>query len=216
MKAGVSLRKDQQVELPKKADHNDQEEVPSSGTCLGGKYHLLESGAKGQGSFGTVYVVQEKKSFRLYVAKVETIHRTLEHEINMLNLLSDPGHRTILPVQDARVMPGGLSWFTMPMVECNVWGYLKDNSLSPNSQKALFWQLMDGLAYIHERNIIHADVKPTNILYNPRVEHFFVSDFGAARKLPISREIKCDCAYTICYRPPELLDPRLSTGQVLR
>src|SRR5207247_1600267 len=42
-------------------------------------------------------------------------------------------------------------------------------------------QLLDGLSYLHRRNVIHRDVKPKNIILDAHREVVLI-DFGAAKK----------------------------------
>ena len=49
---------------------------------------------------------------------------------------------------------------------------------------------MKGLKNIHERDIIHLDLKPTNILVKDN--HYKLADFGLATFLPVVKEYERD------------------------
>ena len=46
--------------------------------------------------------------------------------------------------------------------------------------KAIFVDILDGLSFLHKRNIIHGNIKPTNVLYDKEME-FKITDFGFAK-----------------------------------
>ena len=65
---------------------------------------------------------------------------------------------------------------------------------------------MEGLAYCHDRNFLHRDIKCSNILMNNRGQ-VKLADFGLARlynaedkERPYTNKV-----ITLWYRPPELL-----------
>lgn len=53
-------------------------------------------------------------------------------------------------------------------------------SLSPRQVRAILMKALDAVAYIHERDVLHRDISPDNILLNGRNEPVLI-DFGAAR-----------------------------------
>lgn len=44
-------------------------------------------------------------------------------------------------------------------------------------------QVLDGLVYAHEEEVIHRDIKPANILLESKTRRALISDFGVAREL---------------------------------
>jgi serine/threonine protein kinase len=66
-------------------------------------------------------------------------------------------------------------------------------------------QLIDGINYLHESNILHRDIKGGNLLLN---KHGWlkVADFGLARVFYPGRDMSyTNRVVTLWYRAPELL-----------
>lgn len=87
-------------------------------------------------------------------------------------------------------------------------------SFSEKDAKTLFKSLVDGVTYLHERDIVHRDIKPENILLRDPCEDGNLSDgsslspavmcdFGFAKKLPKNGALKTDCG-TENYAAPEI------------
>uniref|UniRef100_A0A8D0FUR1 Cyclin dependent kinase 15 n=1 Tax=Strix occidentalis caurina TaxID=311401 RepID=A0A8D0FUR1_STROC len=66
------------------------------------------------------------------------------------------------------------------------------------------FQLLRGLAYIHQQHILHRDLKPQNLLISCLGE-LKVADFGLARAKTIPRQTYSSEVVTLWYRPPDVL-----------
>ena len=75
----------------------------------------------------------------------------------------------------------------------------------PNILLKLYsYQLLRALGYIQSLGICHRDIKPTNILIDPRNHSLKMCDFGSAKKLvPGDTNISYICSRY--YRAPELM-----------
>ena len=186
-------------------------EVPTEDMVYLGNVHRIVDHAHGKGSYGTVYKVLHTPSFRFLAAKVETVGTSLKHEIQMLSPLSHPN---LLPVLQSNFVPNGLSWFIMPFVETSLYTLLQKQALTINSQLGLALQLVDALSYLHSNNIVHCDIKPGNILCDMSTCNFFIIDFGLAVlwPMPTTSKRRCDEAYTMAFRPPELIETQNFTS----
>lgn len=67
---------------------------------------------------------------------------------------------------------------------------------------SLFEPILDGLAHVHQQNILHRDIKPQNI-YITREKKPVILDFGAARQLLTERSQSLTALITPGFAPPE-------------
>jgi serine/threonine protein kinase len=69
----------------------------------------------------------------------------------------------------------------------------------PEIIKKIIYQITFGLYFLHENNIIHYDIKPSNILINGPAK-ISICDFGSAFK-----KGENPSSFTLCYASPEFL-----------
>lgn len=83
----------------------------------------------------------------------------------------------------------------------------RDNSkaMNENFLKNISYQILSGLNYLHENNIIHRDIKLENILYDPRNNIVKIGDFGLSRQFDYDLSTQYTDVGTYPYKPPELL-----------
>lgn len=121
--------------------------------------------------------------------------------------LYDLQHPNIVKVHDL-FDENGTSYYTMDLVEGES---LRDRvkSRGPLPEKEvwpIFKQLLDALAYIHERHIWHLDLKPANVLVDAS-GHVTLIDFGASKVIDNDSDgtqaTSSALAYTPGYAPLE-------------
>src|SRR5512143_2709172 len=152
-----------------------------------GRYEILEQ--LGEGGMAMVYKARDTRLERFVAIKViridqfapnllDEILKRFEREAKALAMLSHP---YIVPVHDYGELEG-TPFLVMEYLPC---GTLKDRPAG-----AMPWQqavhtmlpIAQALAYAHEHNVIHRDIKPGNILLTEKGQPM-LSDFGIAKIL---------------------------------
>lgn len=62
----------------------------------------------------------------------------------------------------------------------------RSQDLSTSDLKLIIYNLLNAMASIHSHNIIHRDIKPTNVLIEPSTFEIKICDFGLSRTMPPS------------------------------
>lgn len=79
----------------------------------------------------------------------------------------------------------------------------KRKKMDENVAKCLFFQVIEGLGYIHSKNIIHRDIKLDNILLDGK-GNVKIADFGVS-KLVQKNEVMREHSGTPAYIAPEII-----------
>lgn len=151
-----------------------------------GKYKILRE--LGEGRMGWVYLATRADgSFRKLVAlkivkpgtDTDFILRRLRQERQVLALLNHP---FIAPLLDGGTIDG-LPYLVMDYIEGeSLYRYAAEQKLSINDRLRLFLKICEAVEYAHQNQVIHRELKPSNILVKndgtPRL-----LDFGVAKVL---------------------------------
>ncbi len=146
-------------------------------------------GVLGRGGMGVVYQARQITLDRFVAIKVlppgaedDEINFS-ERFIAEARSMARLSHPSIVHVHDFGATAEGLMYFVMEFVEgTNVEDVLAEKgSIPPKLAVHLMGQICDALGYAHEHNLIHRDVKPSNILVD-REGRVKVADFGLAQE----------------------------------
>ncbi|XP_063466811.1 serine/threonine-protein kinase Nek11 isoform X5 [Symphalangus syndactylus] len=182
-------------------------------TLIARRYVLQQK--LGSGSFGTVYLVSDKKAKRGEELKVlkeisvgelnpnETVQANLEAQ-----LLSKLDHPAIVKFHASFVEKDNFCIITEYCegrdLDDKIQEYKQAGKIFPENQIIeWFIQLLLGVDYMHERRILHRDLKSKNIFLKNNL--LKIGDFGVSRLLMGSCDLATTLTGTPHYMSPEAL-----------
>lgn len=87
---------------------------------------------------------------------------------------------------------------------CDYISQKEAGKLAEDQAQKLFKQILNGVEYIHSRNIVHRDIKLDNILTNKAGDHIVLGDFGLSNFLKPGQLLKTHCGSPE-YSAPEVI-----------
>ena len=167
--------------LKRKSSDDSQEYLINQ--ILFNKYKILQK--IGKGSFGHVYTCQSIYSHKLYAIKLEPIKRSnfLEEESLILTYLNTPRIPKVKLFGYSGVYMVLIMELLGPSLE-QLLNNLSNKKMSLRCVCNIAYQLISILETIHNNNIIHQDLKPSNINIgiNNKNKFLYLIDFGLAKK----------------------------------
>ncbi|KAM7536960.1 hypothetical protein Aperf_G00000068855 [Anoplocephala perfoliata] len=162
----------------------------------------------GEGSYATVYRGFSHLTNRVVAVKEIRINQeeglpfTAIREASLLKSLR---HANIVILHDIVHTKLTLN-FVFEYVDSDLSRLMEKNPRGLKSQNVqlLLYQLLRGLAYCHDRRILHRDLKPQNILVAANGE-LKLADFGLARAKSVPSHTYSHEVVTLWYRPPDVL-----------
>ncbi len=153
-------------------------------SALAGRYAIERE--IGHGGMAMVYLAHDIRHHRHVAVKVlrPEIAALLgtERFLREIEIAAQLNHPHILPLHDSGEA-GGMLFYVMPFVEgASLRDRLAADGALPISEAVrLLHDVVDGLAYAHEHNVVHRDIKPDNVMIATR--HAMVTDFGIAKAI---------------------------------
>lgn len=146
----------------------------------------------GSGVSGEVYKVEDTLTGNTIALKIlanvdPAAADTLANEFKTLSSIK---HTHLIKVYDFGLLENNIPFFTMEIIE----GDDLHNFLAQKNNIAklplIIEQIISTLAYLHERKIIHSDIKPENVMIINRDDSYSVKllDFGLAAASGIDRK----------------------------
>lgn len=209
----TSSSSDSSEEENNKENEKPEEIESAAASGFYGAYEVKE--VLGRGLASTVRKCVEKGTGQIFAVKIVDVstERQSEHEaerlrhetISEVNLLRQlANHPSIINIHDFYQAPT----FLFAVFEMAPKGELfellnKSVTVSEKKARRLMRQLFEGVAFMHERMIVHRDLKLENILCIDE-ERVVISDFGFATQLQPGQKLK-ELLGTPGYLSPETL-----------
>jgi len=153
------------------------------GEVLAGRYEILAK--LGEGGMGAVYKARDRELDRSVAIKMLRPELANQSDIvmrfkNELILARQITHRNVVRIFDISV-GGGTKFITMEFVEGeDLQHRIADAGALPLDEAlTIFRQALAGLGAAHQEGVVHRDLKPQNIMVDPR-GRVFLMDFGIA------------------------------------
>jgi serine/threonine protein kinase len=188
-----------------------------------GRYRIVRQ--LGEGGMGTVFLADDTKLDTSVVIKIphvsglqsDDICVRFQREVKALIALSHPH---IVKVYDVGEMDG----VPFAVMQFLGGGSLEDRRpkspdglpqpVPPDTVRDWLGDIARALDFVHERGLLHRDVKPANILFDPQ-GHVFLSDFGVAKALAGYLETQRGQSITaqgVVLGTPEYMAPEVILG----
>lgn len=146
----------------------------------------------GEGGMSAVYLgrqisLQRKVAIKVLKKLVMDDTTLAERFVDEAKTVASLDHPHIISIYEAKKLPSGLAYFTMPYLTHGDFGEI----ICTNSDHLieLLGQICDGLAHAHKHGVIHRDLKPENILFD-QFGRIKIADFGIAISKNIKRRTK--------------------------
>ncbi len=130
-----------------------------------------EAGAD-EGKAVAIKVLAERHSFDM---------AEMERFLRETDLQAELRHPGIIPVLTSG-WAGSIPYYVMEFVRGTLWGTAWEMMQAPVWNVAVLLSVLDVLQYLHERSVVHADVKPENVLLTTE-GGVFLTDFGVAVRI---------------------------------
>ena len=177
----------------------------------------------GRGAMGMVYLGRDPKIGRTVAIKtmafdqefdadnVEAVKQRFFREAETAGRLNHPNIVTIYDVGEEQ----DLSYIAMDFIEGAVLSRYatKDKLLPLGMALHVAAQVADALHYAHLNRVVHRDVKPGNIIFDPQSGHTTVTDFGVACLTDASRTKSGTILGSPSYMSPEQLSGNRVDGR---
>jgi serine/threonine protein kinase len=158
----------------------------------------------GGGSFGSVYIVKDKNTNKLYAMKKFYLDNLgAGGAKKQYEILSKFDHENIHKAIDMFISKNKNQYLITPYYQNNLYDYVS-KKLPEKVVKQIIFQIICGINYLQSLKYIHRDIKPDNILLSSEGK-VIITDFDLCRQESKGKEDHMTrTAVTLYYRAPEI------------
>ena len=160
-----------------------------------------------QGSFGKVYLISSKKTNQKLIMKriklINLHHYDKENIFNEIKLSLFHDCPYLLKTNDVFLKENNICLVSKYYEKNTLENIIYHSKLSPDKILYYFSQLLLAVNYLHQYNIIHRDIKTSNIFID-KDDHLVLGDFGISKILPQYKILTGTQVGTPYYLSPEL------------
>jgi serine/threonine protein kinase len=171
----------------------------------------------GRGGMGIVYCARDRRLKREIAVKVLPPELSFRADIRQRFLreaetAAQLNHPNIVPIYTVEERDN-LVYFVMAYIKGDNLGVRlqQHGPVPPVEARRILREVADALAYAHNRNVIHRDIKPDNIIIDDETGRAMVTDFGIARALTDSGDSRLT-ATGMAIGTPAYMSPEQSAG----
>jgi len=110
-----------------------------------------------------IYKVYDKKYNKIATAKFIIKHNIDTNQLNIFNFIKSNPHSNILNIYEIGVIGSFYVILAKYIDGITLCDYIKKYN-NPSITKHLLTELINGLNFLHSKNILHSDIKPSNII----------------------------------------------------
>ncbi|HEU5057235.1 MAG TPA: serine/threonine-protein kinase [Kofleriaceae bacterium] len=190
----------------------------SPGSLLAGRYRIerfLAAGGMGEVHEVLDELLGERVAVKLLREDLSHKRDAQERFTDEIRLARRVTHRNVCRVFDVGV-DGPRVFFTMELHRGETLASFlrREGPLEPDRAAPLVGQILEGVGAAHASDVVHADLKPSNIILDPRDEgglpHVLVTDFGLAVSCCAVPGCVCSSAHLV--GTPAYMSPEQVTG----
>ena len=166
---------------------DDTNKDPIIGKLFFSKYRAIKK--LGEGSFGKVYKAEfNGEEFAIKMENKSKENGLLEMEATIMSYLKGPN----IPIIKSFGYSGNYNVLVMQLLDKSLEDlFNKYEKFTIKTTSMLGYQMVEIMQYIHDRHIIHRDIKPDNFVMgaNENNARLYLLDFGLAKKYRSSRTL---------------------------
>ncbi len=170
-----------------------------------GSYEIVR--VIGEGGFGITYEGRHLLNPRIRACLKQNLEISDENAallVKEAELLEQVHHRSLPAFRDLYRLPDQSMVLAMSYIEGKSLDKIiaKHTALNPEEVSWMAERALDALYYVHRLGIIHGDIKPSNIIVQPKQHNIFVVDCGLSTIKPTSTSKPQ--GYTKVFSAPEV------------